>query len=72
MSELMANVSCVAMRGRGVLITGAPGSGKSSLALALLDRGGELVATAAQECLIRPISAAARAAGGERLEQRSD
>ncbi|VVT19768.1 HPr kinase/phosphorylase [Erythrobacter sp. EC-HK427] len=43
MSELMANVSCVAMRGRGVLITGAPGSGKSSLALALLDRGGELV-----------------------------
>ncbi|KLE36016.1 HPr kinase/phosphorylase [Aurantiacibacter luteus] len=39
----MANVSCVAMRGRGVLITGEPGSGKSSLALALLDRGGELV-----------------------------
>ena len=39
----MPNVSCVAMRGRGVLITGAPGSGKSSLALALLDRGGALV-----------------------------
>ncbi|WP_340586737.1 HPr kinase/phosphatase C-terminal domain-containing protein [Erythrobacter alti] len=43
MSEVLANVSCVAMRGRAVLITGAPGSGKSSLALALLDRGGELV-----------------------------
>lgn len=43
MNAIMANVSCVAMRGRGVLITGAPGSGKSSLALALLDRGGELV-----------------------------
>lgn len=43
MSEVMANVSCVAMRGRALLITGAPGSGKSSLALALLDRGGELV-----------------------------
>lgn len=43
MSEIMANVSCVSMRGRGVLITGEPGSGKSSLALALLDRGGELV-----------------------------
>lgn len=43
MSEIFANVSCVAMRGRGVLITGEPGSGKSSLALALLDRGAELV-----------------------------
>ena len=43
MSDVMANVSCVAMRGRAMLITGAPGSGKSSLALALLDRGGELV-----------------------------
>ena len=42
-AELLANASCVSMRGRGVLITGAPGSGKSSLALALLDRGGELV-----------------------------
>lgn len=43
MSETIANVSCVAMRGRGILITGEPGSGKSSLALALLDRGAELV-----------------------------
>lgn len=39
----MANVSCVAMRGRALLIMGEPGTGKSSLALALLDRGGELV-----------------------------
>ncbi|QZH76468.1 MAG: HPr kinase/phosphatase C-terminal domain-containing protein [Erythrobacter sp.] len=31
------------MRGRAILITGDVGSGKSSLALALLDRGGELV-----------------------------
>lgn len=43
MSDVMANVTCVSMRGRGVLISGEPGSGKSSLALALLDRGGELV-----------------------------
>jgi len=43
MSEVMANVSCVSMRGRGVLIMGEPGCGKSTLALALLDRGGELV-----------------------------
>lgn len=43
MSEVLPNVSCVAMRGRAILITGEPGSGKSSLALALLDRGAELV-----------------------------
>ena len=43
MSTIMPNVSCVAMRGRAVLITGEPGSGKSSLALALLDRGAALV-----------------------------
>ncbi|KLI63252.1 HPr kinase/phosphorylase [Aurantiacibacter marinus] len=43
MTDVMANVSCVSMRGRGVLICGEPGSGKSSLALALLDRGGVLV-----------------------------
>lgn len=35
--------SCVAIAGRGVLIEGAPGSGKSSLALALIDRGAMLV-----------------------------
>ncbi len=31
------------MRGRALLILGEPGSGKSSLALTLLDRGGELI-----------------------------
>lgn len=34
---------CVAIGGRGLLICGAPGSGKSSLALALIDRGAVLV-----------------------------
>lgn len=35
--------TCAAIKGRGVLIEGAPGSGKSSLALALIDRGAMLV-----------------------------
>lgn len=43
MSEIIANVSCVAVHGRAMLISGPPGSGKSSLALALIDRGGELI-----------------------------
>ena len=41
--RLLANVSCVAISGRGVLIQGPPGSGKSSLALGLIDRGAALV-----------------------------
>ena len=35
--------TCVAIGGRGVLIEGAAGTGKSSLALALIDRGAVLV-----------------------------
>jgi serine kinase of HPr protein (carbohydrate metabolism regulator) len=42
-SEVLANVSCVAIGGRAVLIEGEPGSGKSSLALALIDRGAMLI-----------------------------
>ena len=43
MTTILANVSCVAIGGRAVLIEGEPGSGKSSLALALIDRGAVLV-----------------------------
>ena len=43
MSALPHQASCVALGGRGLLIEGPPGSGKSSLALALIDRGATLV-----------------------------
>ncbi len=35
--------TCVAIRGRAILIEGDPGTGKSALALALIDRGAELI-----------------------------
>lgn len=35
--------TCVAIHGRALLIEGEPGAGKSSLALALIDRGAELI-----------------------------
>lgn len=43
MSAIAHQASCVAIDGRAVLIEGEPGSGKSSLALALVDRGAQLV-----------------------------
>lgn len=43
MSTVRSGASCVAIGKRGVLIEGPPGSGKSSLTLALIDRGAELV-----------------------------
>ncbi|MBN8807476.1 MAG: HPr kinase/phosphatase C-terminal domain-containing protein [Sphingomonas sp.] len=42
MSETL-HFSCVAIGGRGVLIGGASGAGKSDLALRLIDRGAMLV-----------------------------
>lgn len=43
MSGIVHQASCVAIEGRAVLIEGEPGSGKSSLALALIDRGAQLI-----------------------------
>ena len=42
--EMLIHASCAARTGRGVLLTGPPGSGKSDLLLRLLDRGFALVA----------------------------
>lgn len=43
MSGTPHQATCVAIHDRAVLIEGAPGAGKSSLALALIDRGAVLV-----------------------------
>lgn len=42
-SDLVFQASAVAIEGRALLIEGPPGSGKSSLALALIDRGAGLI-----------------------------
>jgi HPr kinase/phosphorylase len=41
---MLIHASCVATEGRGILITGPAGAGKSDLALRLIDRGAQLVA----------------------------
>lgn len=43
MTARSIHASCVAIGGRGVLISGPSGSGKSDLALRLIDRGAALV-----------------------------
>ncbi|HQA17982.1 MAG TPA: serine kinase, partial [Novosphingobium sp.] len=41
--SLVHQATCVAIKGRALLIEGPPGSGKSSMALALIDRGAALI-----------------------------
>jgi len=41
---MLLNATCVAIEGKGVLIAGPSGSGKSDLALRLIDQGARLVA----------------------------
>ena len=43
-SQTLVHATCVALQGRGVLIIGVSGSGKSGLALALMALGAKLVA----------------------------
>ena len=41
---VLVHASCVALEGKGVLLRGAPGAGKSDLALRLIEGGARLVA----------------------------
>ena len=41
---VLVHASCVALEGRGVLLRGVPGAGKSDLALRLIEGGAQLVA----------------------------
>lgn len=43
MTDTLRQASCVMLQGGALLIEGPPGSGKSSLALALIDRGAALI-----------------------------
>ncbi|MBX7501959.1 HPr kinase/phosphatase C-terminal domain-containing protein [Qipengyuania sp. YG27] len=51
--RVLANVTGVALGGRVLLIEGPPGAGKSSLALALIDRGAVLVGDDAVAVTVR-------------------
>jgi HPr kinase/phosphorylase len=55
------HASCIAIAGRGVLILGASGAGKSDLALRLIDGGAKLVADDRCELFMRAGKLCARA-----------
>ena len=57
------HATCVAIGGHGVLLAGRSGSGKSDLALRLIDRGAELVADDATLVVRRDGALYARAPG---------
>ena len=60
--------TCVAVEGRGALFRGAPGSGKSDLALRLIERGAQLVAD--DQVIIDIVNGHVRALAEPRLEGR--
>lgn len=51
--DALVHASCVAIRGRAVLLAGRPGVGKSDLALRLVDRGASLVSDDYTELRLR-------------------
>lgn len=72
MQMIRVHGTCVAIDGEGVLLRGAPGSGKSDLALRLIDAGAHLVADDQTELTRRggAITAAAPATIAGRIEIR--
>ncbi len=72
MQMIRVHGTCVAIEGEGVLLRGKPGSGKSDLALRLIDAGASLVADDQTELTRRgdAILAAAPAAIAGRIEIR--
>ncbi len=60
--------TCVAVEGRGALFRGAPGSGKSDLALRLIERGAQLIAD--DQVLLEAMDEGVRALAEPRLEGR--
>ncbi len=66
----LVHASCVAVDGRGVLLLGPPGSGKSDLALRLIDGGAVLVAD--DQVDIRAVDGRLEAAPPETLAGRME
>jgi serine kinase of HPr protein (carbohydrate metabolism regulator) len=64
------HASCVAIGGRGVLIAGSSGSGKSDLALRLIDRGATLVSD--DYILVFPVGGRLMAGPPERIAGRME
>jgi len=44
MANTLLHATCIELEGKGVLLAGEPGTGKSDLALRLIERGAQLVA----------------------------
>lgn len=58
--------TCVAVEGRGALFRGAPGSGKSDLALRLIERGAQLVSD--DQVILEETESGLRATAEPRLQ----
>lgn len=73
METRILHASCVAVQGKGVLIVGASGSGKSSLALQLMAYGADLIADdrTIVSCDGQEVTATAPASISNMIEARS-